>query len=120
VLLRAAQESLANIRKHAAARSASVRLEYATETVRLEVRDDGVGFEPGVSDCTAAVTAALERGILPRRPEVSERLLLAGARLIYCSVIRNRIPCRLPREVPDVRDNGGREHDVRIAQPRHG
>jgi signal transduction histidine kinase len=49
VLLRAAQEALANIRKHAAARSASVRLEYDAEAVRLEVRDDGVGFEPGTS-----------------------------------------------------------------------
>ncbi|MGI8328976.1 sensor histidine kinase [Actinomadura scrupuli] len=46
VLLRAAQEALANIRKHAGATSASVRLEYGSAAVRLEVCDDGVGFEP--------------------------------------------------------------------------
>jgi signal transduction histidine kinase len=46
VLLRATQEACANVRKHAAARSASVRLEYSAQAVRLEVSDDGVGFEP--------------------------------------------------------------------------
>jgi signal transduction histidine kinase len=46
VLLRATQEAFANIRKHAAARSASVRLEYDLQAVRLRVSDDGVGFDP--------------------------------------------------------------------------
>lgn len=48
VLLRSLQEAVANIRKHAPkARSAEVRLLYGTDTVRLYVRDDGPGFEPG-------------------------------------------------------------------------
>ena len=46
VLLRVCQEALANVRKHASARSASVRLGYAPEAVRLEVSDDGAGFDP--------------------------------------------------------------------------
>lgn len=46
VLLRVCQEALANVRKHASARSASVRLGYDAEAVRLEVNDDGAGFDP--------------------------------------------------------------------------
>lgn len=45
VLFRAAQEALANVRKHAAARRAEVTVAYADE-VRLEVVDDGRGFDP--------------------------------------------------------------------------
>lgn len=46
VLLRTGQEALANVRKHAGARAVTVRLYYSAELVRLEVTDDGVGFEP--------------------------------------------------------------------------
>ncbi|MBF9131635.1 sensor histidine kinase [Plantactinospora sp. S1510] len=54
VLLRAAQESLANVRKHAEARSATVRLAFTLETVLLEVTDDGRGLtEPATTDAPA-------------------------------------------------------------------
>ena len=46
VLLRTGQEALANVRKHASATTVAVRLCYATDLVRLEVTDDGVGFDP--------------------------------------------------------------------------
>lgn len=46
VLLRVCQEALANVRKHAHARSATVRLGYDPDAVRLEIRDDGAGFDP--------------------------------------------------------------------------
>jgi signal transduction histidine kinase len=46
VLLRTGQEALANVRKHAAARNVAVRLCYASDRVRLEVTDDGAGFDP--------------------------------------------------------------------------
>jgi signal transduction histidine kinase len=46
VLLRVCQEALANVRKHAHALSASVLLGYDPDAVRLEVRDDGAGFDP--------------------------------------------------------------------------
>ena len=48
VLLRTGQEALANVRKHAAARTVAVRLCYASDCVRLEVTDDGAGFDPAV------------------------------------------------------------------------
>jgi signal transduction histidine kinase len=45
VLLRVAQEALANVRKHAAAGTVRVSLDYAAHAVSLEVSDDGQGFE---------------------------------------------------------------------------
>jgi len=47
VALRVVQESLANVRKHAHARSVRVQLSYAGDSVEIGVRDDGVGFAPG-------------------------------------------------------------------------
>ena len=46
VLLRAGQEALANVRKHAHARDVCVVLSYDEHAVRLDVRDDGAGFDP--------------------------------------------------------------------------
>src|SRR5262249_14940249 len=46
VLLRAGQEALANVRKPAHARDVCVVLSYAERGVRLDVRDDGAGFDP--------------------------------------------------------------------------
>jgi signal transduction histidine kinase len=45
VLLRAAQEALVNVGRHAAATSASVTLRYRGKVTSLEVADDGVGFD---------------------------------------------------------------------------
>jgi signal transduction histidine kinase/ligand-binding sensor domain-containing protein len=42
-ILRIAQEAIHNVKKHAAASELSVRLEYAEETIVLEVQDDGRG-----------------------------------------------------------------------------
>ncbi|MFI1385427.1 sensor histidine kinase [Embleya sp. NPDC020886] len=47
VLVRVLQESLANVRKHADARSVTVELAYRPFATRLTVVDDGRGFEPG-------------------------------------------------------------------------
>ena len=43
-LYRVAQEGLTNVRKHADAHSAVIRLAYLPDVVRLEVRDDGRGL----------------------------------------------------------------------------
>ncbi|MCU1422091.1 MAG: hypothetical protein JWN36_1742 [Microbacteriaceae bacterium] len=46
VLLRCAQEALANVRKHSGARGASIALAAKGELVTMTVSDDGVGFAP--------------------------------------------------------------------------
>ncbi len=65
VLLRVCQEALANVRNHARARSAAVRLGYCPDTVSLEISDDGAGFDParagagfGLSGMRTRVTEA--------------------------------------------------------------
>jgi signal transduction histidine kinase len=49
VLLRAAQEALANVRKHASAGTVSVVLRYG-EGTELRVADDGRGFDPAAAN----------------------------------------------------------------------
>jgi signal transduction histidine kinase len=44
-LLRAAQEALANVRKHAQARQVTLTLTYMEDLVTLDAHDDGRGFE---------------------------------------------------------------------------
>jgi signal transduction histidine kinase len=46
VLLRAAQEALANVAKHARASRVGLTLSYMDNEVALDVRDDGAGFDP--------------------------------------------------------------------------
>ncbi len=50
VLLRAAQEALANVRKHAGARRVLLRLSRQDGAVALEVLDDGQGLAPGTAE----------------------------------------------------------------------
>jgi signal transduction histidine kinase len=51
-LLRATQEALANVGKYAQATRVGVTLSYLEKEVALDVRDDGVGFDP--SRCTGS------------------------------------------------------------------
>ena len=45
-LLRICQESFTNIRRHANAERAQVRLTFANDSVKLSIGDNGVGFDP--------------------------------------------------------------------------
>ena len=70
VLLRVAQEGLANVRKHSGAQSAVILLSVEGGGVQLEVRDDGRGFDvaaasdgfglSGMRDRLALVNGSLE------------------------------------------------------------
>ncbi len=64
-LLRAAQEALANIRKHAGATEACVTLTYFGDSVMLDVQDNGVGLGNGATsgdlDGGFGLTAMRER-----------------------------------------------------------
>lgn len=61
VLLRAGQEALANVRKHAAARTVAVRLSYAERCVTLQVTDDGAGFDPALASGGHGLTGMRSR-----------------------------------------------------------
>lgn len=50
VLLRAAQEALTNVGKHAAARTVAVTLDFAAQDTTLTVCDDGRGFRAAETD----------------------------------------------------------------------
>ena len=52
-LLRTAQEGLANVAKHANASRVGLTLSYMEDIVTLDVRDDGIGFEPAAAGETA-------------------------------------------------------------------
>ncbi len=45
-LLRAAQEALANVARHAHATRVGLTISYMENEVAMDVRDDGVGFDP--------------------------------------------------------------------------
>jgi signal transduction histidine kinase len=61
VLIRAAQEALANVRKHAGASAVSVSIEYGPADVRLAVSDDGIGFEAGAATTGYGLRAMANR-----------------------------------------------------------
>jgi signal transduction histidine kinase len=72
VMLRVAQEALANVRKHARAASVDVVLSYADDTIALSVIDDGVGFDSAWGDPSTRLRLA--RGA-DREPNESTRPL---------------------------------------------
>ncbi len=85
VLLRIAQEGLANVRKHAGAGSASIRIESGVDGVSLVVADDGGGFD------VAAPSTGF--GLAGMR----ERLALVGGTLeVSSSPAGTRLTARLP------------------------
>lgn len=47
VCYRIIQEAITNVRKHARASRVSVRIEQLRDGTRVQIRDDGVGFDPG-------------------------------------------------------------------------
>jgi signal transduction histidine kinase len=72
VVLRCAQESLTNVRRHARAATASLRLRYLPDAVRLTVSDDGVGFDP------AAAAGFGLHGMRERVAQVGGRLSISS------------------------------------------
>lgn len=49
-LFRVAQEALSNVARHSRASEVALKLEFQPMLVRLEIADNGVGFEPAQSD----------------------------------------------------------------------
>jgi signal transduction histidine kinase len=96
VVLRAAQEALANVRRHARAHQVTVLLIADELGVRVEVRDDGVGFAPVDAEAERGFGLAGMRG---RVREVGGDLDVASApgRGTRVTV---RVPLRPPAEAP--------------------
>lgn len=65
---RIVQEALSNTAKHAGASRVCLRVQIVSEHLRLEVSDDGQGFEPGAVDgqglCNIAQRVSLQGGCL--------------------------------------------------------
>jgi signal transduction histidine kinase len=60
-LLRAVQESLANVARHAHASRVGVTVSYMENEVAVDVRDDGAGFEPSTMDHGFGLVAMRQR-----------------------------------------------------------
>jgi signal transduction histidine kinase len=60
-LLRAAQEALANVARHAHASRVGLTISYMENEVALDVRDDGVGFDPAAADRGFGLVAMRQR-----------------------------------------------------------
>jgi signal transduction histidine kinase len=72
VLLRAAQEALTNVRRHAQAQQVTVRLVADDEGARVEVDDDGVGFAVSGTTGTGGLGTAAGFGLAGMRGRVHE------------------------------------------------
>ncbi len=88
VVLRCAQEAVANARKHARASTVTIVLDEHDGCARLVVEDDGAGFDP------AAASASAGFGL----PGMAERLALVGGSLVVDA--RPGRGTRLTAEVP--------------------
>ncbi|MBT3389266.1 MAG: HAMP domain-containing protein [Chloroflexi bacterium] len=54
-LFRISQEALNNIAKHAQASTVTIELVYETGQIRLNINDDGIGFDPASVDATLSL-----------------------------------------------------------------
>ena len=89
-LFRIVQETLQNVTKHAAARTAAVRLHAKGDWVVLSVSDDGVGFDPETDPGTTSFGLA---GIRERAA-----LLGAGVHVRSAPGDGTTVTVRLPRD----------------------
>jgi len=87
---------LTNTVKHADAANVSIRLQYSPEDVKLQVRDDGIGFDPLKINHTGRPPWGLEG--------MRERAVLLGGVVRVTSVIRKgtlvevELPCQCAQQ----------------------
>jgi signal transduction histidine kinase len=83
VLFRVTQEALSNIARHAHATQVMVTLTQGRDSVRLEVVDDGVGFDASAAGAPAPQARASGWGLVGMR----ERVALAGGQFTIQSQV---------------------------------
>ncbi|MEV4422971.1 sensor histidine kinase [Patulibacter sp. NPDC049589] len=77
-LLRTAQEALANVARHASAGRVGLTLSYMGDQVTLDVRDDGVGFDPAACAREAAARGPADAGTTGGYGLIAMRERVAG------------------------------------------
>ncbi len=87
-LFRIAEEALTNVELHAAAQKVAVRLAFGGDRIDLEIRDDGVGFDPAAVDPDRyGLTGMQERAaMIGATLEVNSRP--AGGTQVWCTLPR--------------------------------
>jgi signal transduction histidine kinase len=98
VLLRAAQEALANAAKHARPSRIVLTLSYLDNEVALDVCDDGVGFDPMAAPARDPATGGFGLVAMRQRVEGLSGALSVESRAGTGTTISARIP-DLPAEV---------------------
>ncbi len=99
-VLRIAQEALGNARRHSQAKRVTVDLSYGVDSIRLLVSDDGVGFEPSISNSAPSSTGG-GFGMTSMR----ERTRLAGGHIDVRSA--PGMGTRVDAEIPYRQDQKG-------------
>ena len=75
-LFRVAQEALTNVVKHAGAKTATVHLSFGSEDIKLEVVDDGSGFDTKIMSLDARRPSLGLMGMEERAKEMGGRFYL--------------------------------------------
>ena len=97
VLYRIAQEALANVARHAHARHVDVSIVDLSGTIRMEIRDDGIGFEVDGQSCAVKT---IRLGLLGMKERIE---MIAGSFSIESApgmgtIIRTELP-QTPRAI---------------------
>jgi len=108
-LFRIGQEAISNIVKHAEANAVAITLEYGAGVIRLEVEDNGKGFQPQ----RFLTTREKSLGLLGMR----ERASLIGGHLKVASTPESGT--RVTVEIPVTEDNGSEVGDHGKDQSAH-
>ena len=91
-ILRVVQESLTNVARHAAASHVDVTLSYLGDEVIVDIRDDGVGFDPNAPRPPASFGL---RGMRQRAQRLAGQLLVESA-VGHGTVVSMRLPALAP------------------------
>jgi signal transduction histidine kinase len=87
ILLRVTQESLTNVREHAGAHRARVRLAFEPGSVVVEVRDDGSGFDLDALS-SLDVNALSENGLGSMRNRVEK---IGGRLTVHSALVEGTV-----------------------------
>jgi signal transduction histidine kinase len=105
-IYRIVQEALTNATKHGGARRAVVEIHERGDTVDVEVRDDGGGFDPSVDTTGFGLLGMRERvELLDGRLQIDSSP--GTGALVHASFPVRRRPVAAAAEVLDIRRGGG-------------